>query len=56
MTKAGKVAREFLSAVGAEKIEVTSAKAGGQIRMMYKIDKSPEQLNFGDFSKRLKTG
>ncbi len=47
--KPGKIAREFLSAVGAEKIEVTSAKAGGQIRMMYKIDKGPEALDLGAY-------
>lgn len=55
VAKAGKVAREFLDAVGAGKMEVTSAKAGGQIRMMYKIEKGLGELDFGEFAKRLKS-
>ncbi len=54
--KAGKIAREFLDSVGGGKIELTSAKAGGQIRMMYKIEKSLAELDFGEFAKRLRTG
>lgn len=55
VAKAGRIAREFLEAVGGGKIEVTSASSGGQIRMMYKIEKSPQDLDFGEFGKRLKT-
>lgn len=55
VTKAGKIARDFLDAVGAGRTEVTSAKAGGQVRMMYKIEKGLSELDFGEFTKRLKS-
>lgn len=35
--KAGRVAREFLLAIGAEKVEITSIVVGGATRMAYKI-------------------
>ena len=54
VAKAGRIAREFLAAIGARKIEISSASFGGTVKMVYKIENSISSLNFGDFANRLK--
>lgn len=53
-TRAGRIAREFLQAVGAKDVEVTSANVGSQVKMMYRFKNKIEDLNFGEYRKTLK--
>jgi len=43
--KAGRVVREFLMAVGATEISMTTIKVGGLVKMAYKINKGLKELN-----------
>lgn len=49
-TKAGKLAREYLRAIGATEISMTTIKVGGLTKMAYKINKGLKELDFGDFN------
>ena len=51
--KAGKIAREYLRAIGAKDVEITSIVVGGMNRMAYKLNNQFKDLEFGEFSKRL---
>lgn len=52
---AGRVAREFLQAIGASEIEITSVNISGQTKMAYKLDRSFEQLDFGEAGNSIKS-
>lgn len=45
--KCGRVAREFLQAVGCDQVKTSSMLVAGMIQMSYRIDKKWEDLNFG---------
>jgi hypothetical protein len=47
VTSAGRLAREFLAAVGAENIEITSANFGGRPKMCYRSATPLQKLEFG---------
>lgn len=51
--KAGRVAREFLLAIGAKGIGITSMVIANMNRMAYSIEEDFEELNFGEFTKKI---
>lgn len=52
-TKAGKLAREFLHAIGGGRIELTSMSGGGRIQMAYKLLLGYASLSFGPYAQSL---
>lgn len=52
--RAGRVVREFLHAIGAKDIKVTSFVVSGMTRMGYATSTKVEELQFGEFQKQLK--
>lgn len=51
--KAGKIARDFLTAIGAQDIQVTTIRVAGMAKMAYKIKNEFKDLNFGEYAGRL---
>jgi hypothetical protein len=52
-TKAGKLARDFLQAIGATQIDLTSIVVAGSTRMAYKVSNAWKELSFGEYSDKL---
>lgn len=52
--KAGRVAREFLQAIGFKDISVTSMQVGTMTKMAYQSKVSLKDLDFGEYSSKLK--
>lgn len=51
--RAGKLAREYLTCIGATTVEITSIVVSNMNRMAYKIANEYSELNFGEYEKRL---
>lgn len=46
-SRCGRIAREFLIAVGAGKVDITSVRTAGLMQMVYKVNKKWNELDFG---------
>lgn len=53
--KAGKIAREFLKAIGAPSVTMTTVKVANMVRMAYKLHTEYSKLDFGYIAKNLPT-
>ncbi len=51
--KAGRIAREFLTAINAGRIELTSMQVGSMVKMAYKMHNHFDQLDFGSVATKL---
>jgi hypothetical protein len=53
MNKAGKIARDFLIAIGATEVQISSLLISNIPQMAYKITKKFEELDFGEFKDQI---
>lgn len=53
--KAGRIAREFLVAIGGKKVELTTANFNGQVKTMYRMPVKYSELSFGVYGEKLPT-
>lgn len=51
--KAGRIVREFLNAIGAKNVHISTTRIGGRVAMAYFFSGHPGKLEFGSFKERL---